>query len=286
MQFQVTNSGLAAAFAAGNQGPAIRISQFRVGTGFGYLPEVSDAALRGDELFRDTPRSYRVLDTNTSEFTVVMDETVGTWQFGEIGLYQDTGELFALGTLTRQQWKAAFPDRDYNRYNIKIRLTLNGAIPKIELVVEDFTLGMIQELPSVDYLPLIDSAVQNAYICHSTDIQGNEAFATLGADRWTINTHMGVVFTGTIAAKNVSGTLITSAGLALNNPSSGMYLVQFLSGSAKGAVRQVNSFQNGELQWTVPEHNIVIGDEFQILNGDSSSGDSSDDAFFYSLLGR
>jgi hypothetical protein len=101
-----------------------------------------------------------------------MDETVGTWQFGEVGLYLTDGTLFALGALQRPQWKAAFPDRDFNRYNVKIRLILNGAIPKIELVTQTIVAGVIWELPSVDDLPVLLDAQTNVYLCHSKDENG------------------------------------------------------------------------------------------------------------------
>lgn len=285
MQFQVTNAGLAAAFAASNNGPAIRIGVYKIGAGFGYVPGVLDTALHGDELHSDSPTAYKVLDANTSEFTIRMNQTVGTWAFGEVGLYLVTGELFALGSLTRPQWKVAYPDRDYNLYEVKIRLTLNGVIPKIELVVEELTLGLIQELPSVDYLPLIAETLNNAFICHSKDARGNEAFATVGDNRWTIHSHMGVAYTGAITDKNVNGTEVEAVGLTLEMATPGKYLIQFLSGSAKGATRQVLTTENGKVGWALPELNSQIGDTFEILHS-KSEGDSSDDAFFYSLLGR
>jgi hypothetical protein len=287
MKFQITSAGFAAAFAASNQGPEIRIGQFRVGAGVGYTPAVTDTALRGALLHTGTPIGYRVLDPNTCEFTIRMDETVGTWQFGEIGLYLLDGTLFALGSLQRPQWKAAFPDRDFNRYNVRIRLVLNGVIPTIELVVQQITAGVIWELPSVDDLPLIEDAQTNVYLCHSQDENGNDALCTVGENRWTINTHLKRKLVGTITAVNATGTQFTSPAIILSDSTAGRYLVQFTSGAAKGLVRRVSSMNTNQVNWVAPEQNIAVGDTFEILQGSASAdGGGGDDAFFYSLLGR
>jgi hypothetical protein len=287
MQFQITSAGFAAAFAASNQGPEIRIGQFRVGAGVGYTPAVTDTALHGALLHTGTPIGYRVIDPNTGEFTIRMDETVGTWQFGEIGLYLLDGTLFALGALQRPQWKVAYPDRDFNRYNVKIRLVLNGAIPNIELAVQQITAGVIWELPSVDDLPMIEDAQTNVYLCHSQDENGNDALCTVGNNRWTISTHLRRRIIGTVTAVNSAGTQITSPSITLADATPGRYLVQFTSGGAKGSVRRITSVNASARQanWGIPELNVAVGDTFEILQSNTGV-DGSDDGFFYSFLGR
>lgn len=287
MKFQITSAGFAAAFAASNQGPEIRIGEFRIGAGVGYSPAVTDTALHGAELFTGTPTGYRVIDPNTCEFTIRMDETVGTWQFGEVGLYLVDGTLFALGALQRPQWKAAYPDRDFNRYNVKIRLIINGAIPKIELVVQQITAGVIWELPSVDYLPMLLDAQTNVYLCHSQDENGNDALCTMGDNRWTINTHLRRQASGVITAVNLAGTQLSSSVIVLADSTPGRYLIQFTSGAAKGLVREVSSLSFGQATWLTPEVNVAAGDTFELLQSNSSSDTSGgDDAFFFSLLGK
>lgn len=286
MQFQITSAGLAAAFAASNNGPDINIGEFSVGAGFGYSPVVTDDALHGAELHRASPTNYRVLDANTCEFTIRMSENVGTWQFGEIALWLDTGELFALGALQRPQWKVAYPDTDFNRYNVKIRLTIAGAIPKIELVVQEVVAGIIYELPSVDDLPVLQDAQTNAYLCHSRDEVGNEALATLGDARWTIHSHMRQRYRGTVTAVNTPHTRCTGAGIGISDNTAGRYLVQFLSGAAKGTTRRVNRINVNNVEWSLPAMDVAVGDTFEILQSNVGGADGSDDAFFYSVMGR
>lgn len=289
MRFQITSAGFAAAFNASNQspgmGPAIKIGKFRIGSAYGYDPVVSDDKLRGAELYQGTPIGYRVIDANTAEFTIRLDETVGTWQFGEISLELVDGTVFALGALQRPQWKAAYPDRDFNRYNVKIRLILNGAIPKIELVVQQIVAGTIWELPSVDHLPLLLDAQTNVYLCHSKDENGNDALCTKGDDRWTISTHLRKRLSGTITQVNRVGTQFNSPVISVTDSTQGRYLVQFLSGTLKGTVRRVRSVSAGQIVLLTPEMNMRPGDTFELLQS-LTAVDGSDDAFFYGLMGR
>jgi Phage tail-collar fibre protein len=285
MQFEITNTGYAAAFAASNQGPAIKIAAFAIGAGVGYVPLVTDTSLRGIELYRSTPSAYQVLDDNSCEFTLRMDETVGSWQFGEVALLFADGTVFAIGTLQRPQWKVAYPDADFNRYNVKVRLVLSGAIPKIELVATTLVAGVIWELPSVDKLPLAADAQTNAYLCHSTDDNGNDALSTLGSRGWTIASHMRRVARGTLTSKLAGGFGCSASGLVFNDVIPGKYLIQFISGTAKGSVRSIISMGGGQCTWSLPELNSTVGTQYELLQS-NSGGDAGDAAFFYSLMGR
>lgn len=286
MQFQITEAGFTAAFAASNNGPSIRITEFKIGGGFNYVPAASDVALHGEVLHVGQPNAYRVLDAHTAEFTLRMDETIGSWQFGEVGLYMQDGTLFALASLEHQQWKIAYPGTDFNRFNVKVRLVLNGAIPKLDLVVQHITAGIIWELPSVDDLPLIDDAESNVFLCHSKDDTGNEALCTKGSDRWTIGSHMKRVFVGTVSAVGLME--ISSVAFTEASDVDGKYLVQFTSGAAKSAVRRVIIISEGRATFLRPEPSVQIGDTFELLeSGAAGGGDSGGDSgFFYSLMGR
>lgn len=283
MQYQITNVGLAAAFAAANNGPQIRIGQFKVGSANGYAPLVTDTGLHGAELYAGAPTNYDVLDANTAEFTLRMGEDVGTWQFGEIGLYLVTGELFALGTLEHPQWKVAYPSTDFNRVNLRVRLILNGAIPRVELVVQNVYAGVINELPSVDDLPRIQDALTNAYLCHSQDTNGNDALATKGAN-WTIHSHMRRRFSGAVVS--ATSTSLTTTGLGINDATPGRYLVQVTSGPNTGLVRRLASLSGNTVTWVRPLLGLTAGHQIEVLESNSSDGSGSDDAFFYSCVGR
>lgn len=285
MQFQITGAGFAAAFAAQNNGPSIKITEFKIGGGFNYTPQSSDIALHGDTLYVGTPTAYRVIDQNTAEYTLRMDETVGSWQFGEIGLYLQDGTLFAVAALQHKQWKIAYPGTDFNRFKIKVRLVMNGVIPKLELVVQHITAGIIWELPSVDDLPLTDDAPTNVYLCHSRDDMNNEALCTKSADRWTITTHPKRRLVGRVDAVGIGHLDITASELVFNSSVTGKYLIQFTSGLANTAVRRVANIVAGKAVFVTAEPGIAVGDTFELLESHSGGADAEDTAFFFSILG-
>ena len=289
MRFQITSAGYAAAFAQSNQGPEIRISKFRVGAAFGYSPQVIDDALHGATLYTGASSGYRILGTNQAEFSIIMEENVGSFEFGEIGLYLPDDTLFALGTLQKPQYKVAYPDADFNRYHVRIRLTLNDVIPKIELVVNQLVAGSIWELDSVELLPLPDVAMTNAYLCHSKDANGNDALATLNpiTKVWTVHSHMRRVEVGTVAALNSSATQVTggTGKLRQSDYAVGRYLFQVTSGPNSGQIRQVTNLGGGTAAWTMPL-SVSPGDTYELLrDSEDNTGAAEDAAFFYSLLG-
>jgi hypothetical protein len=286
MKFQITSAGFAAAFAASNQGPRIEIDEFRIGAAFGYEPVPGDEGIRGVMLHTGVPVGYKVLDANTAEFLLTMDENVGTFNFGEIGLYMD-GVLLALGALQLPQQKIAYPNSDFNRYKVKVRIVLTGVQPIVTLAVEELTLGVIYELPSVEYLERPAAAGSNIYLCHSADEVDNHALCVQSGTRWTISSHTNRAAVGSVSAVDGTGHYIdiVQASLPLAIVP-GRYLVQFLSGIAQGQVRILDAFASGRVSWLMPILGVAVGDDFEIIQSNVSvRSDASDEAFFYSLLG-
>ena len=271
MDFKITDVGIAAALNASSEGPWVRISSFKVGSSFNYTPSSTQTELKGTILHEGPPIAYQVVDGTSCEFTLELNETVGTWQFGEIGIYMYSGELFAVGTLKRPQWKVAYPDTDFNTYRIKVRIYLSDGLPKIELVATTLVAGIIYELPSVEDLPLPLDALTNAYLCHSQDNHGNDGLCTLGEDRfrWTIHSHLPKVFEGKVQAVGADKKSLTNDGISKKVPTNsyedGKYLVQWLSGKARGQVRRVLGVHDNTINWGRPEHNYAVGDNFEIL---------------------
>ena len=100
--FVVTNIGAAAAAGAGNpNGMAVEITSFRVGSSFGYRPERTQTALRGNTLYQGTVSAIRQHSADTKAVIIEIPTSAGPWDFGEIGLYLKTGELYAVATFAQ-----------------------------------------------------------------------------------------------------------------------------------------------------------------------------------------
>lgn len=96
IRFVVTNAGLEAAINAEQQGLKVVINKFTIGTAYGYEPSVDDVDLHGNQLYTGEPYKYRYISPNTRLFVCQLPPEIGPFEFGEIGLWMDTGVLFAL----------------------------------------------------------------------------------------------------------------------------------------------------------------------------------------------
>lgn len=286
MKFQITAAGLAAAFAASNNGPKLEVVKFQVGDGFGYEPSAAETGgIHGALLYEGTPTGYLVIDDDTCEYTLLMDESIGTFLFGEVALIMPGGATLALGALQEATKKIAYPNQDFNRFKIKVRLQLTGITPVITWVVENLTTGVIVELPTVEHLVNPLDADVNAYICHSSDEIGNDPVCTASTGRWHISTHQHLKFSGTVTSvasdgKSIVSTVITAA----SEFPLGRYLIQFKSGVLIGTLRIVSNLTANGANWITPVSGLFAGDEFEILQSNTSFSSDDSDALFFALL--
>src|SRR3990170_3753325 len=107
MNFVITNAGLLSANSANAGGPKINITTFKVGAAVAYSPNISDTGLHGSILHTAAPSSYNVLSATQIEYVLTMNDTLGDFSFGEIGLYLEDGTLFAISSLAQTQQKIA-----------------------------------------------------------------------------------------------------------------------------------------------------------------------------------
>lgn len=102
MQFGVVNQGLAAATTAAG-GPNISLETIRLGMGLtAFNP--AQTALTGAIVYTGSIDSVLPYDGDTAVVSFQIPATAGPFQFGEIGLYLSTGQLFARAVyLTLQE---------------------------------------------------------------------------------------------------------------------------------------------------------------------------------------
>jgi len=126
----VTNVGITAINNASTGGPRINVTQFRVGSAFGYTPTTNMTTLQGTSLYTGPITNYTVLPGDMVEYECILDQAVGPFNFGEIGLYLDTGELFSLTSLTQLRFKSAQnlgTNELGNRFIIRIQVAIQNA---------------------------------------------------------------------------------------------------------------------------------------------------------------
>lgn len=110
--FVITNVGLEKAAQANEKGLIVTIAKFAVGDAYGYTPSISDTRIRGNTLYTGSPVSYKYIGDKTIQIMCTLPDTIGPFAWGEIGLYLDSGELFALAALPKPQNKYSSLESD------------------------------------------------------------------------------------------------------------------------------------------------------------------------------
>lgn len=132
--FRVTDAGLAAATSASSQGLRLAITRFKLGTSYGYTPTGTETALAGAVVYDETISSYRNMPDGSIIFVCSVVPSAGPFNFGEIGIYTDTGLLFAVGTFPSIQEKYVSTGSSVNStYTFNCHMTLTQRATQFNL---------------------------------------------------------------------------------------------------------------------------------------------------------
>lgn len=191
MKFVITRAGLDSAQRAQANGYYISLHTFAVGSAYGYPPETTATALKGTELHRARVSGYRVIDENTVEYTCILDQNVGDFSYGEVGLYMEDGTLFAVASQDRMIEKLrGDASATGNRIIIEARLSFSQAESVLKYEILKLTNTEMLEIPSVAHLRPPVLAESNVYLTLSRDSTGQTIMAHKGDGdfEWTFPT--------------------------------------------------------------------------------------------------
>jgi len=97
---------------------------------------VTDTDLIGAVQFTGGITNYKVISANTIEYELLMDQTVGDFTFHEVGLFLDSGELFARGLVSQPSgiFKEAqsLPTVLGNRVIVRAQFTLSNVAALVD----------------------------------------------------------------------------------------------------------------------------------------------------------
>ena len=244
---QVTLVGLNALASKQGSGLQIEISQFALGSSYGYNPSISDTALHGTSLYTGVPANYYIspstqnyttwiastfyqvnsvviptvpnghyylaiasgtssatqpvwptgsgsqivdgtitwMEVGTSPYTVntvvwqlVMSSSIGTFNFGEVGLYVPNGSggyiLFALMSLSQLQAKiATTPTVPGNTIALDVAVQINALTPYVNFIALTSVAAAIPGLANLSLLQKPQAAGSNMYVSTTKDEFGN-----------------------------------------------------------------------------------------------------------------
>lgn len=156
----LTNAG--AALIEAGTGP-INIASFQLGSAFGYIPSPTDTAIHGSLIYTGAPSIPVIVNANVVKYSAYLDYDLGPLSFGEMGLFTDTGVLFALAANSVLLSKT----NGENGNSIRLDAYLSVVGTNYDMWLDyantsnQFAMAV---LGSVDQLPPSQDALPNAYI--------------------------------------------------------------------------------------------------------------------------
>lgn len=183
----ITEAGLIAVNKAGQgYGPKISITSFRIGSSYGFQTSALDTDVHidvntGAYHGQSSQLSTQRLDNNTILYKINLDQTVGNFNIGNIGLYLADGTLFSLTSLDNQFPKLAILG---NTYSISIILneTSLGTVSSITFDIPD--LGLLPEVDILSDLPAPGTALASTYLVRNYPNYGHPVLASVVNNSW------------------------------------------------------------------------------------------------------
>lgn len=247
---------------------AFTVTRLVLTDAFGYTLAPVPSALQGDIVYDETADlSIAIDNTNTLRFTKLLDDTVGSFEFGEAGLYSGA-TLVAIGVNPTPIQKVAASGADNgNHMTLNFFLTYNNtnSYGFVTLGNSDnrYQLGQVQHL---DYLNPPFEGDPNAYVVNGLTPSDVPDFAFVDFfGRWNFASkpqryYSGEVLTASATAVDIS----TPHGIVFGVPTD--YIIQFISGRLRGYCRELVSIGGTFFEWNTPTLiTAEPGDQFLIV---------------------
>lgn len=137
-QFVLTDAGIAAVIQAEEKGLCVRITDYTLGSAYGYEPSSSDTDMHGDLLYKGAPAKYKFIDQKTRLVVCEVPVEIGPFTFGEIALWLEDGTLFALCALESAVEKySSLESSVASSLTLNCLLTVDQGASKIVIGYED-----------------------------------------------------------------------------------------------------------------------------------------------------
>lgn len=242
-QTVITTAGIAAAVAAGLGGPQIQITKARFGSSLiTPLDSMVDVTSFVQEIGAANIR-YSIRDENTVVYRLILDETMGDYNVGNVALVLDDDTVFSISSLPAATSKVVG-----NRREFTIPLTLSGIATISDLTVILADVMSIPEVATQALLPAANVAPFNTYLVRQN---------TLFANRATIATS--VNGTWRYYPEDLgAGALVETNGIVM----SGMFDAGVASGEACWFNTTTDKFENSNITTNPPRGIRGSGDTF------------------------
>lgn len=246
------------------------MSEFRVGSGFGYFPTDDMTGLQGDVLYTGTP-SGKSLPSGTFLYEAVMDSSVGPFHWGEVGFYRNE-VLFAIGSQSTQAWKAAtIGSMAGSNAVISAYVHPSSELSAAEVGNSSNELN-VHVVPNIAQLPPAHLAFPNVVLVPSPIAPTLSVLATASGRSWSLAGWESMRFQGNLVSATANTLTI---GDDVPPPSlPGEYLISILSGPASGLVRSAVAYDAVAKRFTLDQPlpvNPLAGDTVRVMQSSLAS---------------
>lgn len=263
MYFQLTNAAVAALAI----NPALRPTNYKLGTASGYVPQATDTNIHGAVAYAALLSPGDIINGNVLRYSILLPkDLIVTQKFGEIGLFTDSGMLFALGVMD-------MPVTKDNTFAMRVDAYLSAVNTNYETWLDvaetsdAFRMGVLQ---SIDQLPSGLNATPCAYIVKQGLLESFRAFQS-GNGLWAFDEYASTNSTMSAISADVNSITVSTAsysGPATIDPMAPP-IIEFTTGFLFSICRQITSIVNSgstiTLGWTTPVIQAAIANDTAVL---------------------
>lgn len=186
----VTDAGVQAAIAAGGSGPQISITGFQIGSlsaADGAVPDPTATTVDNWQYTGTATQIYYAAEPNSDSciFRVLLDDTVGNFTVGQIGLMVGT-TLFSKSVLFQPQkkWQSNLPALIGNTLPFDLILGISNAQSCINLSILQTLDATLPEVSDETFLPDPTTTLYDTYLCQNNTTTGVPALAARRTGAW------------------------------------------------------------------------------------------------------
>jgi len=245
--FLITALGQVAIENAVANNTTVIISNYKLGSNFGYTPVINQMGLTGLTLHTGALEGAVVIDPNNIKYIINLDTSIGHFAFGEIGLFLSNGDMFAIDVLPNPVIKDKAGDTTGtqlgNTIGLEAHLSMYGIYNAISYIPNDsLSLREIKTYPNFDLVPPAANIADYNLVGVTTNRYNQLACTLVRGDLniWSPVGYAKIATNSTTALSN-STSLITNLDVAFLTNTPGKYLIQFTQGALVGVLREVSS---------------------------------------------
>lgn len=275
MFIQLTTAGLSLLAS----GPFV-LTGAKFGDSYNYVPDPGQTDILGSEVFSSVPGPAFPINPNVVRYSLLLDRSVGDFDFGELGLFVGS-TLVAIGVnSTLIEKRKTVTGVDGNMIRVNAFLSMVGTTYEMWMNLGDTdNKYVIASADLVDYLPPVHDTATNAFIvgAPSQDMLAFFAYADRSGlwafDQYKYSTVIGHRYT----IVDASPMQVTIAGTnhQLDPESLGARILQFTTGACYSVCRNIaQALPDLSAGTTVLQLNTALavvptpGDEILVYNRD------------------